>query len=383
MKILAIGDNMEIKEILLEIIKEASNGCVIIDQEEWPIAFNTKLYHQDQLILDYHQDSFLSELIIKDLNQLVLLIGEYIEKEKSIQRKAPVFCKNDLYNYIKLLISYLFVNATVTDFSNPIFYIEKVNSFLDDLTFDSFSEGVDVELSGIFDGNILNIKSSFQSVLMESPRKMEFVIKDKNDPSKTFLLPEISYGITSNQGEDVCYIYSILNKNNIYCSKYEKQISRMLYKMNKGVFEQESKEFKDYKNSDNFYYPENISDVSMSAVLSLQIFMSMLNVKNIKTIKAVPYLPLRYLSREQAANMSIKKEELRFRNQQIQRNVTDKFIRTFRRVSYHMEGLDILAYPYDVDEYLTLKLGKIHGNNNDLLERVDHDLIEGIHRNHY
>lgn len=156
-------------------------------------------------------------------------------------------------------------------------------------------------------------------------------------------------------------------------------ISRKLYKINKGVLEKESDEFKDYKNGDSTYYPENISDVSMSSVLSLQIFISMLKSKNIKVIKAIPYLPLRYLSRELMASQSIKKEELEERNQRIQMNITDKFIRTFRRVSYHMGDLDIVSYPYEVDEVMTLKIENHKGTiNNDLLNNIDCDLTENL-----
>ena len=42
------------------------------------------------------------------------------------------------------------------------------------------------------------------------------------------------------------------------------------------------------------FYPENISDVSVSAILALTVFMDSLNDMNIKNIKVVPFLPIRY-----------------------------------------------------------------------------------------
>jgi hypothetical protein len=38
------------KEIFYELIKEASNGEVIIDNEPWPCGFNTRIFRNDQEI---------------------------------------------------------------------------------------------------------------------------------------------------------------------------------------------------------------------------------------------------------------------------------------------------------------------------------------------
>lgn len=159
------------------------------------------------------------------------------------------------------------------------------------------------------------------------------------------------------------YIYSIINSklenNNL---EYNKKIKRELYKINSGVSINESDEYLKYKNNEIDYYPENISDVSPSAVLSLSIFMSLLYSKHITNIKVVPYLPIRYLSREIMANSlsnTDKKQELNNRNNFIQSNITDKFIRTFRRVSYHLSGTQIKSYPYELDEYMNINLNDI------------------------
>ena len=65
----------------------------------------------------------------------------------------------------------------------------------------------------------------------------------------------------------------------------------------------------DFKNNLSTYYPEgNITDVTPSFILSLNIFITLLQNKNITKIKAVPYLPIRYISRELAAE-STKEED--------------------------------------------------------------------------
>lgn len=100
----------------------------------------------------------------------------------------------------------------------------------------------------------------------------------------------------------MCYIYSILNKENLdkvsdeKLLKYKKKISRILYKLNKGISKIETEEF---KNNNTDYYDENITDISVSSVLSLYIFINIIKEKA-DMIKGVPYLPLRYISRDNA-----------------------------------------------------------------------------------
>lgn len=100
----------------------------------------------------------------------------------------------------------------------------------------------------------------------------------------------------------MCYIYSILNKENLdkvsdeKLLKYKKKISRILYKLNKGISKIEAEEF---KNNNTDYYDENITDISVSSVLSLYIFINIIKEKA-DMIKGVPYLPLRYISRDNA-----------------------------------------------------------------------------------
>ena len=106
-------------------------------------------------------------------------------------------------------------------------------------------------------------------------------------------------------------------------------------------------------------------------------FLTILQSKGIETIKVVPYLPIRYLSRGIAAS-NANSEEVRKqreeRNKQIQTNATDKFIRTFRRAAYHMKGLEIVSYPYELDECLNMELHdrKI---NNKLLQDVSENIM--------
>lgn len=348
------------EELFYEIINEASNSKVIIDSDEYYIPFNTIIYENDKIIFNNIKENNYPTLIIKDKKLFFEKLKQYLDLEISINRKTNLFSKNIERNKLKQIISYLFVNATTQDFENPVELIDRYISFLMDDTFNSLNDSIAINMNGLFLDSNVEIKNTIQSVSMETPKKIEMSLsKYINGEKVLYNIPSISYGIVNN----TCYIYSIINpkveNNNL---EYSKKIKRELYKINSGVSSNESEEYLKYKNNEIDYYPENISDVSPSAVLSLSIFINLLQNKNITNIKVVPYLPIRYLSRQIMADSLFnndKKQELNIRNNFIQSNITDKFIRTFRRICYHLSGVDIKSYPYELDEYMNINLSDI------------------------
>ena len=148
--------------------------------------------------------------------------------------------------------------------------------------------------------------------------------------------------------------------------KFHKKIHRLLYKVDEGVDVDRGNE----------KYPSTIKDVSSSAVISLLIFMELLDKKNINIVKAVPYLPIRYSSRRLAALDSERREELLERNDKIQGNITNKFLLTFERVAHHRGGMEIVSYPYQVDSLLTIIVDKGKVTNNKLLKEVEDSITK-------
>lgn len=354
---------MDIKKILFEILNEACKGLIKIDDLEYRINFNTMINHEPLLI----NDTNMFCINISDIDLLVKQLEEYIILELKLDRKRYNFLSEK--DSVKLLITYLFVNATTNDFEDINKYVTKYISFLKD---DSFKEEITLRNTNIFEGNILKIKKTKQSVFMETPYKIEMSLIDEKDCKLEFILPEISYAITNENGKNICYVYSIMNKSKRLKDegeeqlRYKKRISRLLYKLDKGVYDIESDEFKEYKEGKSDYYPENVTDVSVSSVLSLYIFINLIK-NNVSEIKAVPYLPIRYLSRENSSENSStldKCEEYKKRNDSIQMNATDKFIRTFKRVSLYIPEMNIDSYPYEYDEFLNCSLT---GNKKDVL----------------
>lgn len=361
------------KKILYEVIYEASKGNVIIDDEIYFCSFNT-ITNDIQLI----NENNLSTLVIKNEDKLLTLLEEYITLELNINRKFYEINNNKYRNKIKALITFLFVNATPEEFIDPLNMLKRKIAFIKDKTFDKFEECNTINTKDIILKKI-KIKKQNNSIMMETPYKLTISITNENNIE--FPLAEISYGIINN----TCYIYSIMKPKekkdlSIEEKLFHKTINRYLYKLNKGILEQETKEFIEYKEHLIDYYPENITDVTQSFVLALTIFESLLQKENINTIKIVPFLPLRYLSRQIAANNikdEIQKNELLKRNDRIQENATNKFIRTFRRVDYHYgSSSTILSYPYMQDEYMTISLlNKQEPLNNPILETINEAIL--------
>ena len=348
-----------IEEIFNEIINEAKYGKVIIEDEEWPISFNSIVEGKEYI---GREDN--DTLVINDKNKFIKLLEEYINLELKLDRKTPAFLEYNNKNKIKWIMSYIFVNATTEEFINPIELLNRKIYFLKDNTFNYLNNGISIDINDIITDSKLCIKNEQSPVSMETPNKISLSI---TNGTNTFNLPSIYYGIDN----DTCYIYSILtpkNKKNLDEDniKYNKKVNRFLYKINDKVIDEELLKYKDTD-----YYPEgNITDISVSFIFSLNIFESLLEKNNIKKIKVVPYLPLRYKSRNIASEQANNNDYVE-RNNKIQNNLTNKFIRTFQRLAYHNKNIEVLSYPYELDEFLSI-------NINDNNKKINNMLLDNI-----
>lgn len=337
-------------ETFYEIIKEAKDGKVMISNDPFPIGFNT-IIEEDNL--EYTSDSNISVLIIKDKAKFFKLLKEYLDLVEELDLPIYNFLKKDPQNKMKFIISHLFVNATTEDFIDPINFLRNRLSFLKDNTFSYLDKPY--LLKTPYFNSYLEIKRVKQHLTMETPYRIEIsFIEEKDGKTSRYKLPEISYGITSNGKEKSCYIYSLLDKEDRKSKdkeelSFKKHIARLLYKINSGV-------------------PKEKQTVSPSAVLSLNIFLSLLEHENIRDILCVPYLPLRFLGRNIEAEDKDNKDELLERNLKIQYNITNKFVETFERLCFHISNLEITSYPYTLDEFLHLTINRQKKEiNNDFL----------------
>ena len=275
---------MDIAKILYEIIEEAVNGKVMLGDDTWPFYFNTVLEGTE-----FTNPNNLCQLVINNLDELIPLLAQYIELELNLGRKNIPYL--DQRSKIKSCITYLFANATLKDLENPVEYVSRYIKYLKDNSLSEYDTPSNIPLNGILEGTQLSIERQTQSVMMETPHKIKLSINSIAYPELKYELPEISYAIVEEDGKKKCYIYSILNKEeftgkkktvNPDTEKFKKQVKRLLYKVNSNV--------------DKYEEIDNISDVSVSAVLSLDLFLNLVKDK-VDEIVAVPYLPIRFSSR--------------------------------------------------------------------------------------
>ncbi len=357
------------KEIFYELIKEAKEGNVTIDNDKFEIAFNTRILEKN---IHYYNEQNLAELVIKDEKTFFSLLEEYIKLELEKNRKIPNFLDKKK-SPIKWIMSYLFINATTEDFLNPERLIRRRIAYLQDKTFDYLSDGIEIEVNEVLNNSCLHIKKSNAPVAMETPNIIELSLNsEENGEYLSYKLPSIYYGIS----DGTCYIYSVMNpkeksnEKSLVEEKYIKKMKRLLFKLNAGVPPKEKPLSEE----------ENITDVTPSFVFALNIFLSLLKKEKIEKIKIVTYLPLRYSSRMIFARGHNNEAELLEKNDFIQKNATDKLIRTFRRIAHHDKSIVIDTFPYEIDEYLTIRLLPVKEKiENQILNATAESIIEGGH----
>lgn len=375
------------RALFYEVIREAKEGKVLIDNEEWGISFNTIIYENGKQKEEHFSDRNMSTLVIKNEERFFPLLEEYIAREIELDRKCIWFSNNSLDTRIKFIITYLFANASTEEFLDPEGMLRRRIDFLDDDSFYYLNDGQIIPLGTAFGNSDIYLQRKSQSIMMETPWKIEVSLcKLVEDEMLSCPLADVSYGIREENGEKVCYVYSMMkpkekNESSDREKIFRKRLNRELYKLNEGVLEQESEAFRRYKNGEEREYQENVTDVTQSFVLSLSIFVSLLQKEGVTKIKVVPYLPVRYVGRQVAAmnvNDLERQEELLERNKRIQDNCTNKFMRTFRRVAYHMgDDLEMYSVPYEIDEYMTFNLNtKSHELNNPLLDKVSECILQ-------
>lgn len=373
---------IEVEEIFFnQILPNLKNGSI-----EIPI-YNTNSngdIFTFNVLVDAYDETSPYYLCIQDKEKLVNSLYEYM---KIMLSNDSSINKQNIYDKIKYYLTLLWVNATYEDLRNPVRFIQKYIDFNNNPLFeDEFTYASNIESLNDADIDVI-IKR--EPANMETPYSFNAQINlFDDDKENSYYLPSICYGISG----DICYIYSIQNSGMFASNpEFEKKIKRLLYKMNENVSSHESEDFKEYKrlekqgnNMEDEFYPENISDVSVSAILALTVFMDSLNDMGIKNIKVVPFLPIRYKNKEDAYEKKYQlklkqlkvdeikelKQNLEEKRLLIQSNLTNKFIRDFMRLKHHFNGVGILSYPMEVDEYLSININNMECHNNKLIENI-------------
>lgn len=351
---------MDILEVFYkEVIPEAAKGKIDC-YFSLNILFNTYFVETNTTIQERvnYEDVLIPTLMIKNKNVFDLLLVKYVNlaKEYYIDDKQLNEVKLD-NKEIKFILSLLWSNATVEDYNNPIEFLEKRISFLTNSLVDS---NVNFGFVPLLNG-VLTLKIEKDLLLNETPSKMVFSLCDKEN--NNYYFPEVKFGIHNNE----VYFYAIQNKEqekNLYSQK----VNRLLYKIGEG--------FDSTTDNYDIYDEGNLKDITASFLVVLNMSIAYLNSIGYSNIKVSSILPTRWNAKRisiEEVSKHIKlfndKRNLEEQNR-IQNNLTEKFIRTFLRLCYHYDGMDVVSYPYENDSFLNISLNEHLCCNNSLLGEI-------------
>lgn len=361
-------------EFYNKILLEIKENDVNIDGWKFNIEFQTKVNNETK----YLNKNIFETLEIKNkelFDKLLILYTKKmyeIIKNSNLKRIDYVYYDGNKKFIIDFILSSLWNNVTDTDLQNPIEYLENRINFLNDPLYNN-------EMNNIFINNVDFLNNSsieyiikMNNPVLETPYSFcPYIVRNK-DNNEVFELPKIHYGISNGK----CYIYSVQNNKDREDNSYIKKINRILYKVNKNIIDD--------------YEVDNIKDVSPSALVSISIFIKLLIEKNISEIYVIDYMPIRYKAKSTAINKKIEKisknmtldcknkliEENNFKQEQIQRNMTDKLIRNFRRLEFQLGNIRIISYPKDADSFMHIKTTNESIHNDNLLNMLYNYNIE-------
>ena len=341
-----------------EIIKEAAKGKIEA-YFYYNIIFSTKIVDKDITKVE-ENELLVPTLIINDKEKFDRLLLEYIEIAKNFYNEKN-FEITDEKNKIKTIIASLFSNATLEDFNNPCSFLKKRIDFFNNTK----EEKSELGYSNILDAKV-TMKIEKDYIYNETPYLFSIDAIDINDNKYTF--PNIKFGIS----EDTAYIYAIQNEKNLINSK---KISRTLYKTGEGF---DSKE-------DNYekYEEGNLMDVTSSFLLVLNCLFAYLNKNNINKINVPSILVERWNAKEVANQIknylniidSDTYESYSEKHINIQKNLTEKLVRTFLRLKEHYPNIEVQSLPMESDSSLHMFVNNLDECNNTLLEETKNLVI--------
>jgi hypothetical protein len=289
---------------------------------------------------------------------------------------------------------------TANDFIDPENYFRRCISFIKDETFKDFSiSGNPIE---ILNNSHLEISNSEDKTCHSTPYFFRMAIVDDED--HCFNLPDVYYAIEQVDNTKRAYIYAVqhdhkMDKMNDANIKYCKKINFLLYKTDRDIPKEELDK-KNLNQDTSTWGEENIVVVSRPALVSLTATISLLHDLGFAEIMIPSYLPIHWNAKsimherklakycregyteEQLVTLKNEWEEEQLR---IQRNVTEKLIRNFRRLDFHFDGLNITAYPQDIDDFMHVKLDDdLKPNNPDhILAQISESINYNKEKGHY
>lgn len=357
-----------------EIINEASTGrvdCFFMMN----LLFSTYLKEENKTIEAKKDDDgryLIPTLVIKNKESFNKLLTEYLTLARTkydLTKYYEALEFSDIKNHEqvinKLILTTLWANATYDDFSDSEEFLRKQISFLKDNTFSEYNEPTIIGYSEML-GGYVEIENISEPILNETPNSLKISLVEPETNEK-YTFPLVRYGIKDGK----CYIYAVQkNKKFDKDNNFKKKVNRKLFKIGEN-FDTKNDTYENYKEG-------NLKDVSASFVVASNIALGLLSSKGINDIVVPSILIERWNAKEKniivRSGREENKEEYIETNKdehnEIQRNLTEKLLRTFLRIISHNNTFEVMSYPFDIDSSLHIRTSPELDCNNSLLNET-------------
>ena len=357
-------NNKEILDIFYrEFIVEARLGRVDCFRM-YNIAFSTKINDNYYNFIDEARFNGIMVPVLNINDELLFnsLLCEYIKIAYEFYDKSNYYeeVRNDDHLIIKTLMCSLFANATAMDFSNPINFLNTRIKMFNSRILNSDEEEL-IGHSDILKGSIY-LTEKKASINDETPYEIEGRIVSDEDPGKEFYIPTIRLS----KIDDELFIYAIQSRDKIDKEdEYSKSIYDVLKHIDKGF---------------------TLSFI-VSAILGI-------SLSDCSRVNVIPLLITRWNSKcimnrykiERYGDSIYYADELYGKQESIQNNLTDKFIRIFSRLEKHCKGIELESYLEYEDNRYILNVDRNIDSNREIVNelfQIGYNYIENVYKNNY
>lgn len=343
-----------------DFIKEAATGRIDCNMF-YNILFTTSILKDGQMyplttLQANYQNVMVPTLEIKQVEEWNELLARYVENAIHFYGEDNF---EDVTNIPKSIMARLFANMTVEDFKEPELFLKRRIAFLED---DRLLQlPTDFGYVSSLGGN-LKLKVSKEKIQEETPYALNFYLENEDNPEQIYHFPAVRIGLSDN----TAYLYAIQRKKENEASPFVKRVNRLVRKTGEGIdLKQEPDDF------------SNVKDITDSFLCAMTLALGTLDLLAISKISVETFLIERWNAKEifydlinHHTNDDNKRNDNSDFHDQIQTNMSDKLIRTMRRLTRHTNKIQMLSEPFDISSSLQVAITDDNEWNNNLLQEL-------------
>ena len=336
---------------------------------KYNIRFDTKIIEDGiEVIGEENDDLLIPTLMIKNKAMFDQLLVQYVDLaldfyDDDCYEREVIWSKyydNELgISKEKLIMTMLWSNATVEDFNNPCEFLRKRIAFFDLGNLKEYRNKQVIGYSEVLGANI-EVKIVKSGLENEAPYTLKTYLDKLETGNRIYEFPNVYFGIYNNTG----YVYAIqLDKYRLILTSIMKKFDRLMYKVNDGLDVKEDT----YDN----YGVGNLKDITPNSLVVANILMGLFRNNGIYKVRVPSILISRWNAKVMSIFYRMKflsdknipleevneiMDDVKEKVLYIQSNLTEKFLRVFRRLGYHHSTIMIDSYPYEVDSNLDISI---------------------------